>query len=52
LIYGAGELGFIVKRVILSDPDKGFNVAGFVDDDKNLHGKKITVFLFTVSMSE
>lgn len=41
LIYGAGELGFIVKRVILSDPDNGFNVVGFIDDDRNLHGKKI-----------
>jgi FlaA1/EpsC-like NDP-sugar epimerase len=41
LIYGAGELGFVVKRVILSDPRYGFHVSGFVDDDKNLHGKKI-----------
>ncbi|NLO00980.1 MAG: polysaccharide biosynthesis protein [Bacteroidales bacterium] len=41
LIYGAGELGFIVKRVILSDPDNGFSVVGFIDDDKNLFGKKI-----------
>ncbi|NLA50307.1 MAG: polysaccharide biosynthesis protein [Bacteroidales bacterium] len=41
LIYGAGELGFIVKRVILSDPDNGFSVVGFIDDDRNLHGKKI-----------
>jgi FlaA1/EpsC-like NDP-sugar epimerase len=47
LIYGAGELGFVVKRVILSDPKYGFNVKGFVTDDKSLHGKKIngiTVF--------
>lgn len=41
LVYGAGELGFIVKRVILSDPDNGFSVVGFIDDDRNLHGKKI-----------
>lgn len=41
LIYGAGELGFTVKRVILSDPDYGFSVSGFIDDDKNLQGKKI-----------
>jgi FlaA1/EpsC-like NDP-sugar epimerase len=41
LIYGAGELGFVVKRVILSDPDYGFNVAGFIENDKNLQGKKI-----------
>jgi FlaA1/EpsC-like NDP-sugar epimerase len=41
LIYGAGELGFVVKRVILSDPKYGFYVKGFVDNDKNLYGKKI-----------
>ncbi len=41
LIYGAGDLGFVVKRVILSDPDYGFDVAGFIDNDKNLQGKKI-----------
>ncbi len=41
LIYGAGELGFVVKRVILSDSKYGFNVTGFIDNDKNLYGKKI-----------
>jgi FlaA1/EpsC-like NDP-sugar epimerase len=41
LLYGAGELGFVVKRVILSDPKYGFTVKGFIDKDKNLHGKKI-----------
>ncbi len=41
LIYGAGELGFIVKRVIMSDPANGFSVVGFIDDDKSLQGKKI-----------
>lgn len=41
LIYGAGELGFVVKRVILSDPRYGFHVSGFVDDDKQKQGKKI-----------
>jgi FlaA1/EpsC-like NDP-sugar epimerase len=41
LIYGAGELGFVVKRVILSDPKDGFNVIGFIDNDRNLYGKKI-----------
>jgi FlaA1/EpsC-like NDP-sugar epimerase len=41
LIYGAGELGFVVKRVILSDSKYGFNVKGFIDNDKNLQGKKI-----------
>ncbi len=41
LIYGAGEMGFIVKRVILSDPRSGFSVFGFLDDSKNLQNKKI-----------
>jgi len=41
LIYGAGELGFVVKRVVLSDSRYGFQVLGFIDDDKNLQGKKI-----------
>ena len=51
LIYGAGELGFIVKRVIMSDPDNGYSVVGFIDDDKNLQGKKINripVYSFSV----
>ncbi len=41
IIYGAGEMGFIVKRVLLSDPRGGFNVMGFIDDNKQLQGKKI-----------
>jgi FlaA1/EpsC-like NDP-sugar epimerase len=41
LIYGAGELGFVVKRVVLSDPRYGYHISGFIDDDRNLQGKKI-----------
>lgn len=41
LIYGAGELGFTVKRVILSNPNYGLHVTGFIDNDKNYQGKKI-----------
>ena len=41
IIYGAGEMGFIVKRVLLSDPRGGFTVMGFIDDNKQLQGKKI-----------
>ncbi len=41
LIYGAGDLGFIVKRVIMSDPEYGYNVAGFIDANRSLKGKKI-----------
>jgi len=41
LIYGAGEQGFVVKRVVLSDPRYGFHVSGFIDDDRQKQGKKI-----------
>jgi FlaA1/EpsC-like NDP-sugar epimerase len=41
LIYGAGEMGFIVKRVLMSDPRGGFSVLGFIDDNRQLQGKKI-----------
>lgn len=41
LIYGAGEMGFIVKRVLLSDSRGGFSVQGFIDDSRQLQGKKI-----------
>lgn len=41
IIYGAGDLGFIVKRVLLTDPKAGFYVVGFIDDDSSLQGKKI-----------
>ena len=41
LIYGAGEMGFVVKRVLLSDPRGGFSVQGFIDDSRKLQGKRI-----------
>jgi len=41
LIYGAGEMGFVVKRVLMSDPRGDFYVAGFIDDNRMLQGKKI-----------
>lgn len=41
LIYGAGDMGFSVKRVLLSDPRSKFSVAGFIDDNKRLQGLKI-----------
>lgn len=41
LIYGAGEMGFVVKRVLVSDPRGGFSVTGFIDDNRQLQGKKI-----------
>lgn len=45
LIYGAGEMGFIVKRVLVSDPRGSFDVVGFIDDNKQLQGKKINGIL-------
>jgi FlaA1/EpsC-like NDP-sugar epimerase len=41
LIYGAGATGVIVKRVIQSDVRGGYQIAGFVDRNKNLQGKKL-----------
>jgi len=41
LIYGAGEMGFVVKRVLLSDPRGGYSVQGFIDDSRKLQGKRI-----------
>jgi FlaA1/EpsC-like NDP-sugar epimerase len=41
LIYGAGDMGFTVKRVLLSDSKSDFSVWGFIDDNTQLQGKKI-----------
>jgi FlaA1/EpsC-like NDP-sugar epimerase len=51
MIYGAGELGFVVKRVVLSDPRYGFHVSGFIDDDRQKQGKKINgIDVFSTSV--
>jgi FlaA1/EpsC-like NDP-sugar epimerase len=44
LIYGSGENGIIVKRVIQSDPRSGYQLKGFIDDDIKLQGKKVDGF--------
>ena len=41
LIYGSGETGIIVKRVIQSDPRSGYQLKGFIDDNSKLQGKKV-----------
>lgn len=41
LIYGKGDMGILVKRVIESDPKSQFRLKGFIDDDKKLQGKKV-----------
>lgn len=55
LIYGAGEMGVIVKRVIMSDVRSSYQITGFLDDDKKLQGKilnGIEVFNPTILTSE
>ena len=44
LIYGSGETGIIVKRVIESDPRSGYQLKGFIDDNSKLQGKKVDGF--------
>jgi FlaA1/EpsC-like NDP-sugar epimerase len=44
LIYGSGETGIIVKRVIESDPKSGYQLKGFIDDNIKLQGKKVDGF--------
>jgi FlaA1/EpsC-like NDP-sugar epimerase len=41
LIYGAGDMGVIVKRALDSDIKSIYQVAGFLDDSKRLQGKKL-----------
>jgi len=41
LIYGAGAMGVIVKRVLLSDVKGEYDIIGFLDNNRNLQGKKI-----------
>lgn len=44
LIYGSGETGIIVKRVLESDPRSGYQLKGFIDDNVKLQGKKVDGF--------
>jgi len=41
LIYGSGELGILVKRLIEGDPKNQYRLKGFIDDDKKIQGKKV-----------
>jgi FlaA1/EpsC-like NDP-sugar epimerase len=41
LIYGAGAMGVIVKRVLLSDMKGDHQVVAFLDTNKHLQGKKL-----------
>lgn len=41
IIFGAGALGVIVKRVIQSDINGNYQIIGFLDYNRNLQGKKM-----------
>jgi FlaA1/EpsC-like NDP-sugar epimerase len=41
LIYGSGEMGMLVKRLLEGDPKGLYKIKGFIDDDKKLQGKKV-----------
>jgi FlaA1/EpsC-like NDP-sugar epimerase len=41
LIYGSGETGILVKRLLEGDPKSKYRLKGFIDDDKKIQGKKV-----------
>jgi FlaA1/EpsC-like NDP-sugar epimerase len=41
LIYGAGAAGRMLLREIHANPSLGYNVVGFVDDDRRLRGSTV-----------
>ena len=41
MIFGAGRMGMITHNVLERENQLNFNVVGFIDDNPNLHGKKI-----------
>jgi len=41
LIYGSGDMGIVVKRVIEGDTKSQFQLKAFIDDDRKLQGKKV-----------
>ncbi|UCG50951.1 MAG: polysaccharide biosynthesis protein [Candidatus Latescibacterota bacterium] len=41
IIIGAGEAGRMVVREILANPDAGYQVVGYLDDDTALHGQTL-----------
>ncbi len=44
LIYGTGEMGIVVKRVLEGDTKSQYRLRGFIDDNKKLQGKKVDGF--------
>jgi FlaA1/EpsC-like NDP-sugar epimerase len=41
IIYGAGEMGITVKRMIDSDARSGFRISALIDDNWMIQGKKV-----------
>ncbi len=41
IIFGAGSMGLIVKRVITDDASNEYNIVGFLDNNKKLQGKNL-----------
>jgi FlaA1/EpsC-like NDP-sugar epimerase len=41
LIYGSGEMGLLVKRLLEGDPKNQYRLKGFIDDDKKIQGKNV-----------
>jgi UDP-GlcNAc:undecaprenyl-phosphate GlcNAc-1-phosphate transferase len=41
LIYGAGEAGLLSLRLLQSDPERTYEVVGFLDDDRLKEGMRI-----------
>jgi FlaA1/EpsC-like NDP-sugar epimerase len=42
IIYGSGDMGIVVRRVLEADNKSQYRVKCFIDDDKKIQGKKIT----------
>lgn len=41
IIYGSGDVGNLVRKVIEGDPKSKFKLKGFIDDNRKLQGKNI-----------
>jgi FlaA1/EpsC-like NDP-sugar epimerase len=44
LIYGSGDMGIVVKRLIEGDTKSQYRLKGFIDDDRKIQGKKVDGF--------
>ena len=44
VIYGCGETGIVVRRVIEADSRRQYRLKCYIDDDKKIQGKKVNGF--------